>query len=97
MRIKRDSLLRAEFVRAAYTKVQNIGGAIGRMLREDEEESSGVGLFEVTRLTVDAFFGNNLFNATKLFMRDAVGNFPNTAFALDGCKSDSRCFHSYKV
>lgn len=77
--IKHDASLREAFVSAVHVKIKNgwrlTKKAFGTYFWEDEEEGVGANLFEVTTLAVDAFFDNDLFTATKLFMKNAVGSF----------------------
>jgi len=46
-----------------------------RFLWTDEESAVQANLLQVTMITVDAFFDNNLFKATQFFMQHAVGSF----------------------
>jgi hypothetical protein len=74
---KMNHALREALIHPIYEQCKtsyNFGtGSFQRFFDGDDEEH-GI-LLQVIRLTVDAFFDNDLFQATKFFMKNAIGSF----------------------
>lgn len=55
--------------------VASISVALTSLISVDEESSGGVSLQEMATRTIDAFFDNDLFQSTRIFMSNAKGSF----------------------
>lgn len=84
--IRRESYLRDEFVRFVKANIEksfdlaNSAFDEYAFLEDDDEEhllydEANISLFELVQKSVDAFFDNDLFLVTRLFMKDAIGSF----------------------
>lgn len=79
--IKEKSSLRQKFASKVLELLMSdffldkLGSMVPAFVSMDEESDSGTSLQELVTRTIDAFFDNDLFQATRIFMSNAKGSF----------------------